>query len=479
MIEDDLVDQMAFKRSVKEYFLNYDVTIADSVEAANDIISSEEFDIIVSDYNLGDGTAFEVLENVHDTPFIVITGAGDEELAISAIKLGASDYIVKDQQRKYLKILPVTIGSVVKNKQNENEKRQVQEELRQNKERLDLILHSIGVGVVVIDSKMNIILINNTAYELLGDNLDRKSLISLQDVLQNCKDNGRSLLDSLDKQNFAKLQLEIEFPLPKILSVTGTSFMEKDGKSGGKVFIFNDVTKEKEVDRMKTDFVSSVSHELRTPLTSILGFSSTILRKKDMPEEMKYEFLEIIQKESKRLSRLIEDVLSISRIESGRVSFEFEDTSLGEVVADVFDIYHVQAEKKGLDISCKCADGLPLMSGDKDSLHQVVVNFVGNAVKFTPEGGSVSISLSQVKDLLELKIEDTGLGIPEKDQARIFEKFYRVSRPGTHIQGTGLGLSIVKEIIDAHGGSIKIQSTVGKGTTFRIYFPIKDRRNND
>ena len=121
MIEDDLVDQMAFKRSVKEYFLNYDVTIADSVEAANDIISSEEFDIIVSDYNLGDGTAFEVLENVHDTPFIVITGARDEELAISAIKLGASDYIVKDQQRKYLKILPVTIGSVVKNKQNENE----------------------------------------------------------------------------------------------------------------------------------------------------------------------------------------------------------------------------------------------------------------------------------------------------------------------------------------------------------------------
>ncbi|HAE86390.1 TPA: hypothetical protein DCG86_00025, partial [Candidatus Marinimicrobia bacterium] len=227
-----------------------------------------------------------------------------------------------------------------------SERKQSEKELYQSRERLNIILHSIGNGVVVIDSEDRVIIYNEKARELLNLSDPLEPIPHVRDILIHCEHHGKVLLDSLDIETFSNLELIVTEPDHRILYVTGTTFEDVDGQSAGKVFILRDVTKEREIDRMKTDFVSSVSHELRTPLTSIMGFSNTILRKEKIPEEMKKEFVEIIYNESKRLARLIEDVLSISKIESGKITFEMKPLNLDEVIQDAVTIYRTQAEDK-------------------------------------------------------------------------------------------------------------------------------------
>jgi two-component system, OmpR family, phosphate regulon sensor histidine kinase PhoR len=343
--------------------------------------------------------------------------------------------------------------------------------LFQSRERLNIILHSIGNGVVVINSDNRVIIYNEKARELLNLSDPLEPVPPLKELLVHCEQNGKPLLNSLYSGTLSNLELIVTEPEHRILYVTGTTFEDVDGESAGKVFILRDVTKEREIDRMKTDFVSSVSHELRTPLTSIMGFSNTILRKEDMPEEMKKEFIEIIHNESNRLARLIEDVLSISKIEAGKITFEMKPLNLDEVIQDAVTIYKTQAEDKQIDLSYEGEEKLSKIMGDRDAMSQVIVNLVSNALKFTPSKGKIDVRLKHRNDLIILDVEDNGLGIPKMEQERIFQKFYRIHRPGTQIQGTGLGLSIVMEIVEKHNGKIELFSEENKGSLFRISIP--------
>jgi signal transduction histidine kinase len=197
-----------------------------------------------------------------------------------------------------------------------------------------------------------------------------------------------------------------------------------------------------------------------------------MLLNKKINDETRNEFINIIYKESKRLSNLIEDVLSISRIESGQVLYNFKEISIGPIIQDIFNIYKIHAEKKGIKLSCIIEKDIPLIKADNDSIHQIAINFIGNALKFTDKEGQILIQLKQENDFLILNIEDTGLGIPKKDQKKIFDRFFSVNRPGTVIQGTGLGLSIAKEMVHDHKGRIEVYSQEGKGTLFKIFFPV-------
>lgn len=353
-----------------------------------------------------------------------------------------------------------------------SERKQSEKELFQSRERLNIILHSIGNGVVVIDSKNNVIIYNEKTKELLNLIDPLPPLPPLVDLLAHCDDCGKNLIESLHENTINDLELIVTEPKHRILSVTGNNFEDVDGKSAGKVFILRDVTQEKEIDRMKTDFVSSVSHELRTPLTSIMGFSNTILRKNNMPEDMKKEFIEIIFNESKRLARLIEDVLSISKIEAGKITYELKALHLNEVIEDALLIYKTQAEDKQINLSYEREDDIPEIFGDRDSMSQVIVNLVSNAIKFSPNNGNIYLRLKKQKKEIILEVEDNGMGIPAGEQDKIFNKFYRIHRPGTQIQGTGLGLSIVKEIVEKHNGHIELISEENKGSLFRIYLPV-------
>ncbi len=233
-----------------------------------------------------------------------------------------------------------------------------------------------------------------------------------------------------------------------------------------------------ELNVMKNEFVSSVSHELRTPLASIIGFAQTLLLDPDLPSDIRTEFLQIIYDEGRRLAKLINDLLDIARIESGRVELERKETDLIPLLNRALQSVAMQAEGKGVDLkSVSETEELPA-SVDPDRLTQVVVNLLGNAVKFTPSGGEVKLSVRIVngKDAVgengvEIAVADTGLGIPAEDIPHLFEKFYRVRRPGLDIRGTGLGLAIVKQLVEMHGGTITVESEPNRGSTFTVTIP--------
>ena len=227
-----------------------------------------------------------------------------------------------------------------------------------------------------------------------------------------------------------------------------------------------------ELDRMKSEFLSTAAHELRTPLTSIVGFSE-ILLKRQLDDERKNRFLKIINEESVSLAGLINDLLDLSRIESGRgFKIKKAPTYVRKIILENVDLFKSQTDKHTFKVNLP--SDLVKIELDKDKIDQVMENLLSNALKFSPEGGEVNITLKKADKLVKISVTDTGMGIPEKDLPHIFEKFHRVDAASTQaIGGTGLGLSIVKYIIESHGGKISVESEVGKGSTFSFTLPLK------
>lgn len=223
---------------------------------------------------------------------------------------------------------------------------------------------------------------------------------------------------------------------------------------------------------IKTNFVSNVSHELRTPMASILGFAGTILRDKDMPDDTKMDFVRIINEEAQRLTRLIENVLDISKMEAGTIRYTMQNVHLEDVVSEVIDSQKVLARKKDISLELEIAPNLELIHAAPDAISQLAVNLISNAIKFTERSGSVQVKLYRRGKQQFFEVSDTGIGIPQQDIDRIFDKFYRVEREKREDAGTGIGLAIVKEIADLHKAKLEVESTVGEGTTFRVIFPI-------
>jgi len=227
-----------------------------------------------------------------------------------------------------------------------------------------------------------------------------------------------------------------------------------------------------ELNRLKNEFVSNISHELRTPLASIIGFSETIDSDASMPDEMKKEFNKIILEEAKRLANLINDVLDISKIEGGKIVLNKTEFDINEVLIKCIEKARTAGAAKHITFSIDVPEEKNLVHADEERITQLFENLLANAVKFNLEGGRVSVLAQNLFREYEVIISDTGVGIPAKDLPFIFQKFYRVSRPGTEIPGTGLGLALVKQIVDHHKGLITLQSEENKGTTLIIKLPL-------
>ena len=223
-----------------------------------------------------------------------------------------------------------------------------------------------------------------------------------------------------------------------------------------------------ELDRLKNEFVSNISHEFRTPLASIIGFSETIVSDPDLPEEMKAEFNVVILNEGKRLTKLINDILDLSKIQIGKLTLNRTIFDLKKVLNKLVESSRPSANEKQITIEFEHSKGETLLDADKEKLEQAFESLLSNAIKFTNEDGRIKVILNNLSEEVEVIISDTGIGIAEKDLPYIFQKFYRVSRPGTEIPGTGIGLVFVKQIIDLHKGLISVQSELGNGTTFII-----------
>jgi PAS domain S-box-containing protein len=234
-----------------------------------------------------------------------------------------------------------------------------------------------------------------------------------------------------------------------------------------------------ELARLKNEFISNVSHELRTPLASIIGYSEAILSDPNMPKEVQIEFTEIIFRESKRLASLVNNVLDLTKIEGGEVQIDLGYFNVIKVLNDVIEKNKPLIKEHGLTLSRDIPVDEVIINGDKEKLGMAFEGLINNAIKFTDSGGRILVRGQSLYKEFEVIISDTGIGIPENDLSNIFQKFYRVSRPGREITGTGLGLVLVKQIVDLHKGLITVNSEVNMGTSFVIRLPkdIKFRQN--
>ncbi len=355
----------------------------------------------------------------------------------------------------------------------ENKVRERTIELEKEKNTFQATIFSISDGILVIDSKGNIVIVNPASERLLGI---KRSQVMGRHVLE-CLEDVR-ILDLITRklesghEYYSKelIVTDRESGTERVLNGRISSVLTQVGKGLGTVIVLRDITKEKEVDRMKTDFVSNVSHELRTPLASIKGFVSTLLGTEVSEDEQK-EFLTIINQESDRLNQLIEDLLDLSRIESGRVRLNFEPVNISEKIEKLKIEVFEKIKKKGLFLETEALDSLPMVKADKNALLQILVNLVGNAIKFT-EKGSILVKAEPWNSgkYIRISVQDTGTGIEGKHLEKIFEKFYRVESVAHTIPGTGLGLAIVKDLVEKHKGKVWIESKLGKGSTF--YFTI-------
>jgi signal transduction histidine kinase len=230
----------------------------------------------------------------------------------------------------------------------------------------------------------------------------------------------------------------------------------------------------KKSEALRREFVANVSHELRTPLTSIRSYAETLTDYRDIPKEMEVDFLHVILNESERMTKIVQDLLELSRFDAGNAKLAVEKFSLEEAVRNVCDAIALEARKHGHQLRTEIDSGLPTISGDKARIEQVFINILSNAVKYTPDGGSINITGGRTGAKVWIKIRDTGIGIPEADLSRIFDRFYRVDKARSRESGgTGLGLSIAREIVQRHGGDILIESAVGAGTTVTVVLPIE------
>ncbi|MBI5236373.1 MAG: PAS domain-containing sensor histidine kinase [Deltaproteobacteria bacterium] len=244
----------------------------------------------------------------------------------------------------------------------------------------------------------------------------------------------------------------------------------KDKAGFSLLLFFQDITEEKRVETIKRDFVANVSHELRTPLASIKGYSETLLDGGMDEKETQKEFLRIIDRHATRMSRLIDDLLILSRLESHQMRIVHEPVDLKELIANVAQGFQKLSGDKGISVSVNMPDSLPKVSADRDRIEQVVVNLLDNAIKYTGAGGRVKVSAQADGDSwVRVDVSDTGPGIPDADIPRIFERFYRVDKARSReLGGTGLGLAIVKHIIALHNGRLWVESAPGKGSTFNF-----------
>ena len=492
MVEDDRLDQMAFKRMVKEENLPYDYTIAGSVAQAKEILRSDKFDLVFVDYLLGDGTAFDVLESIVDTPTVFATGTGSEELAVKAMKSGASDYLIKDSARNYLKVFPEIVKNAIRHKKAEDELKKYHEklvelvkerteQLAEEKELLAVTLSSMGDAVVAVNVENRIVLFNKTAEWLTGWRFEEVNGKSADEVIKIVNEQTRQPAESPIDRVLESRKVESGTDHDVLVARTGrhcpvsataAPIRRNDGTMTGIVLVFRDVSQQREIDRMKSDFISSVSHELRTPLTSIKAYAETMLQDRNMTEETRVEFLQVINEESDRLTNLINGILEISRMESGTIEIVRRPVDVCLVTRRAVEGLEHLASQKKIRIETGIAEHLPEILGDENKIHSLVSNLVNNAIKFTPENGCIWVSAQMSNNELVIKVTDNGMGIPSEDLPKIFGRFYRVYRPGTQIQGTGLGLAIVKEIVLRHDGRIEVESEIGRGSTFTIYLPV-------
>jgi two-component system phosphate regulon sensor histidine kinase PhoR len=339
--------------------------------------------------------------------------------------------------------------------------------LEAERTRLETILASMSDGVVAVDRHGALLLVNRAAADLLaagrGAGHGGQPGPRLRAMLAEAATRGQPVTGELPPAEVGDRLVEVHCaPLPG------------DGGPGGAVAVLRDVTALRRLERLRRELTANVSHELRTPLTSIKGFAETLLGGAMRDEATARRFLEIIDKEADRLVKLVDDLLDLSRLEDKRISLQLGQVEVGTLVDETLARLRPLAGQRTIDVQAPPTAVVAL--ADRDRLSQVLTNLLDNAIKFTPDGGRITVGWRCTNGEVEISVSDSGPGIPEADLPRIFERFYKADRARpAHPGGSGLGLAITKHIVEAHGGRIAVRSSPGMGTTFTVTLP----RNGD
>jgi two-component system phosphate regulon sensor histidine kinase PhoR len=342
-------------------------------------------------------------------------------------------------------------------------------EIENQNQKLAAIFNSMVEGVIVVDKTGRIVSINQTIEKIFGilkGNVE--GAIFLEAIRNN--DIAEIINAVLKKGEPKSCEMALIYPIHKIFEVSVLPIFD-NGVIAGCLVAIHDITEIRRLETIRRDFVANVSHELKTPLTSIKGFIETLLEGALDDKENNRNFLNIIQKHAERLNNLVEDLLSLANLESKEAVLKREIFNLQQQLEKIISGFESQLKKKSIVMKNELAAGISVYA-DKDRIEQVFTNLIDNAIKFNKENGIIRIYAKELNKEIKVFVEDSGIGIPEKDIARIFERFYRVDKARSReLGGTGLGLSIVKHIVELHQGSVGVESTEGLGSTFWFSLP--------
>jgi PAS domain S-box-containing protein len=469
----------------------YTVDTAQNGKEGCDLVLAGEhaYDLLLVDLMMPVMGGLEMMGRVKEynpeTIMIVITGFATIETAVEAMKHGAYDYVPKPFSPDQL--LTVINRGLEKRRLRLETQRLMQErdqrllEVANEESKIHAIVNSMADGILVINKDHQLVLWNPAVVKMLNLNSrleagkDIKKLIPHKGLI--------TVINRALKPNFSKFttiseEIELAVPQPCTLMINVGVVRDEKGQDLGVVSTLRDITALKEIDQIKSQFVTMVAHELRAPLAAIEGYLNAFLSGVAGEDPVvNRQMLERAKQRSHSLIDLVNDLLQFIKLEAKRVVRKKELLDLSEIIRNTVELFKGQGDAKAVTFEADVPEALPLIEADRGEMEQLFTNLVSNAIKYNRKNGKVTVTAKPSNNCIDIRVSDTGIGIDAQHLPYIFEEFYRVSGPETrYTTGTGLGLSIVKKIVESHVGRIEVESEANKGTTFIVKLPTKEQK---
>jgi two-component system phosphate regulon sensor histidine kinase PhoR len=485
VVDDEMGIREGCKRALSR--LGYAVDLAEDGAVGFRKVQEKQYDLILMDLMMPGIGGLDLIKKVHDIDpeiiIVVITGYATIETAVEATKRGAYDYLPKP-------FAPETLAVLVKRGLEKRELRLEAQrlhherdqrllELAGEKSRLRTIIGCMADGVLVTNLERQLVLWNAAAVKMLrlsGTDEPGRPLSeyikasSIDEALQN-------ILSSKDA-GLAMISQEIRLEDPElVLMAQMAPVRDEAGTLLGAVTVLRDITKLKEIEKIKSQFVSMVAHELRSPLAAIEGWLDVVLSGAAGDDERKKEaWLERAKERAHSLLALVNDLLEISKIEAGKVALKMESVQVADIIRKLVDFLKPEADRKALSFTIRMPEALPTVQADVQDMEKLFTNLISNAIKYNVDKGSVTIEATVDAQYVGFHVRDTGIGMAPEHLPRIFDDFFRIEDKRTSkISGTGLGLTIAKKIVDSHFGHLEVKSRPDQGSTFSVYLPYQKR----
>lgn len=480
-------DEMGIREGCRRVLAEegYDIDLAEDGNIGLQRALEKSYDLVLVDLMMPGIGGLDLINKIHEIDpeiiMVVITGFANIETAVEATKRGAYDYLPKP-------FTPETLAVLVKRGFEKRELRLEAQRLHQEREqrllelageksRLRSIIGCMADGVLVTNLERQLVLWNASAVKmlklrgteepgkLLSHYIKNQPLIESLEKIMDSKDDGVSMISQEIPSDDQK----------SVLMAQMAPVQDEQGRRLGAVTVLRDITKLKEIDKIKSQFVSMVAHELRSPLAAIEGWLGLLLSGEvEKDEEQKRQWLWRAKERAQSLLALVQDLLEINKIEAGKVALKMESVQVTDILGKIVDFFKPEADKKKISIHMRSSAPLPLLRADVQDMEKLFTNLISNAIKYNVEKGSITIDTSLDANYVGIHVHDTGIGISRDDLPRIFDDFFRAENSKMDkISGTGLGLTIAKKIVDSHFGRIEVKSELDKGSTFSVYLPYR------